>query len=130
MKKKVRVPFVRISEAMREWSSALGAELTTWPSVTSRLMFGMTVFYRKRLIFAALPRTRCFETPHSIAFKLYNKTPRTLRMLESDHRIAGTLRPDAKWITLELSSDKDLGGALKWLDFAYRACLSAGNSKR
>jgi len=115
---------------MREWSSALGTELITWPSVTSRPMFGMTVFYRKRIIFAALPRTRCFETPHSIAFKLYNKTPHTLRMLESDHRIAGTLRPKASWITLELSSDKDLGGALKWLDLAYRACLSPGNSKR
>ncbi len=102
----------------------LGAELLTWPSVTSRLMFGMTVFYRKGAIFAALPRTRCFETPNSIAFKLYDKSSRIRKMLESDARIANTLRPDARWITFELASDKDLAGALKWFDVAYRACSS------
>jgi hypothetical protein len=124
LKRKARPAFVRISDAMKEWSSVLGAELLTWPSVTSRLMFGMTVFYRRGAIFAALPRTRCFETSNSIAFKLYDKSPRIRKLLESDPRIANTLRPDARWITLELASDKDLAGALKWFDVAYRACSS------
>ena len=129
MKRKVRIPFVRISDAMRHWSSALGAELTTWPSVTSRSMFGMTVFYRKGVVFAALPRTRCFETPQSVAFKLKAKTPRMRTRLASDPRIAPTLRPNASWITLELGSDNDLAGALEWFDVAYRAA-SKSNSKR
>jgi len=129
LKRKVRIPFVRISDAMRHWSSALGAELITWPSVTSRPMFGMTVFYRKGVVFAALPRTRCFETPQSIAFKLKAKTPHMRKMLASDPRIAPTLRPDANWITLELGSDKDLAGALEWFDVAYRAASSKSSSK-
>ena len=92
-------------------------------------MFGMTVFYCKGVVFAALPRTRCFETPQSIAFKLKAKTSRMRTMLASDPRIAPTLRPDANWITLELGSDKDLAGALEWFDVAYRAA-SKSNSKR
>ena len=114
---------------MRQWSSALGAELITWPSVTSRPMFGMTAFYRKGVVFAALPRTRCFETPQSVAFKLKAKTPRMRTRLASDPRIAPTLRPNASWITLELGSDNDLAGALEWFDVAYRAA-SKSNSKR
>jgi alpha-beta hydrolase superfamily lysophospholipase len=113
---------------MKAWSSLLGGELLTWASVTPRLMFGMTVFYRKGAIFAALPRTRCFETPNSVAFKLRDKTPRVRKMLESDPRIAAPSRPDANWITFELESDKDLAGALKWFDVAYHAC-SAGPRK-
>lgn len=40
------------------------------PHVTSKLMFGMKVFYRNAVIFAALPRTLGFETPYCVAFKL------------------------------------------------------------
>lgn len=126
---KPRPVFVRISDAMREWSSALGAELDSWPSVTSRPMFGMTVFYRKGVVFAALPRTRCFATPQSVAFKLHRRTPRLRKKLESDRRIADTLRPDANWITLELGGDKDLAAALEWFDVAYRTCASKPRSK-
>jgi hypothetical protein len=93
-------------------------------------MFGMTVYYRKGIIFAALPRTRCFETPNSVAFKLNQKTMRTRKRLESDPRIGTTLRPNAKWITFELTGNKDLAGALKWFDVAYGGCSSKARSKR
>lgn len=114
---------------MKEWSALLGTELASWPWVTSRRMFGMTVFYRKGVIFAALPRTRSFETPHSVAFKLLRPTPRILKILEADPRIANPLREEAKWISLELTGEKDLADALKWFDLAYRNCLSKNNSK-
>lgn len=114
---------------MKEWSALLGTELASWPGVTSRRMFGMTVFYRKGVIFAALPRTRSFGTPHSVAFKLLRPTPRILKILEADPRIANPLREEAKWISLELTSEKDLADALKWFDLAYRNCLSKNNSK-
>lgn len=93
-------------------------------------MFGMTVYYRKGMIFAALPRTRSFATPRSVAFKLHRKTRRILSMLQADSRIANPRQEDGRWISLELTSEKDLADALKWFDLAYRTCLSSNNSKK
>ena len=124
-----RPKFARVSEAMKEWSGLLVAELGSWPSITSRRMFGMTVFYRAGVVFAALPLTRAFENAQSIAFKLYRKTPRIQKMLEGDPRLRGSFREEGKWIALELESEKDLADALKWFDLAYRTCLSRNNSK-
>lgn len=129
MKRETRPKLAVVSEQVKEWSALLGTELASWPAVTSRRMFGMTVFYRKGVIFAALPGTRAFNTPHSVAFKLHRKTPRTLKLLEADPRIAHPLREDATWISLELTDEKDLAIALKWFDLAYRNCLSKNNSK-
>jgi hypothetical protein len=124
-----RPKFARVSEPMKEWSALLGTELASWPAVSSRRMFGMTVFYRKGVIFAALPRTRSFATPQSVAFKLLRPSRRILKMLENDSRITHPLREKAKWISLELAGEKDLADAIKWFDFAYRNCLSNNNSK-
>ncbi len=115
---------------MKQWSALLGAELVSWPSVASRRMFGMTVYYRGKTIFAALPRTRAFATPQSVAFKVYRKTPRIQSMLEADPRILGPLKDEAKWITLELESEKDLAEALKWFDLAYRMCVTGNHPKK
>ena len=92
-------------------------------------MFGMTVFYRAGVVFAALPLTRAFENAQSIAFKLYRKTARVQKMLEADPRVRGSLREEGKWIALELESEKDLADALKWFGLAYHTCLSSNNSK-
>jgi len=99
-------------------------------------MFGMTVAYRKGAVFAALPRTRAFETSRSVAFKLYKETSKVRTMLESDSRITTkTVKPHGSWIPLELSGDNDLADALKWFELAYRTCLPgdrrdrAGSSK-
>jgi hypothetical protein len=114
---------------MKEWSDFMGAELSSWPAVTSRRMFGMTVYYRKGVIFAALPRTRSFGTPTSVAFKLYRKSTSIRRTLMQDSRISSALDENAKWISFELGDAKDFNDALKWLDLAYRTCLSNNNSK-
>lgn len=126
---KERPRFAKASEQMKEWAGALGAEMLTWPQVTARVMFGMTAYYRKGAVFAALPRTRAFETPNSIAFKLYRKTPQIRKALAADPRINPAWQ-EARWIALELHDEKDLGGALKWFELAYRACLSRTNSRR
>ena len=126
---KRRPQFARISEEMKQWSALLEAELAAWPAVTTRRMFGMLAFYRRGKVFAALPRTRCFETPRSVAFKLPRKTPQTLKRLRSDERILTTWNQDSKWIAYELNSAQDLKDALQWFDLAYRNCLSANNSK-
>jgi hypothetical protein len=127
---KVRPQFARVSDAMKEWSVLLGAELESWPYVTSRRMFGMTVFYRQSIIFAALPRTKAFTTPHSIAFKLHRKTPAILRRLAADPRIGNPSREGATWISREIEDEKDLKNALEWLALAYRLCVSRNNSKK
>src|SRR5262249_36691332 len=105
---------------MKEWSALLGTELSSWPAVTSRRMFGMTAFYRKRKIFAVLPRTKAFGESQSIGFKMERKTPQILKQMAADPRIV--LREDAKWISLEIVDEKGLKNALKWLDLAYREC--------
>jgi len=125
---KRRPHFARISEEMKHWSALLEAEVSQWPAVTTRRMFGMLGVYRKGKIFAALPRTRCFETPRSVAFKLGRKTPRMVKRLQSDSRISPTWSQDSKWIAYEVSSTHDLKDALKWFDLAYRNCLSNNNS--
>ena len=126
---KTRPRFAPISEEMKHWSVLLEAEISTWAGVTTRRMFGMLALYRKGKIFAALPRTRCFETPRSIAFKLDPKTPRTVKLLQADARIPSARREEGRWISFEVSSTDDLKDALKWFDLAYRTCLSKNNSK-
>src|SRR5262245_30260845 len=118
--RKPRPKLAPVSEGMKEWSALLGTELASWPAVTSRRMFGMTAFYRKKEIFAVLPRTRTFGESQSIGFKLERKTPQIRKRLAADQRIA--LREDAKWLSLEVRDQKDLKNALEWLDLAYRAC--------
>jgi len=109
---------------MKEWSVLLGAELGSWPAVTSRNMFGMTVFYRKDKVFAALPRTKTFTSPNSIAFKLYRKSPQTKKMLAGDPRITDRHKEDGSWTSFELGSEKHLSDALQWLQHAFAKALS------
>ncbi|HLW51803.1 MAG TPA: hypothetical protein VKW06_03080 [Candidatus Angelobacter sp.] len=119
---KDRLKFVKITEQMKHWSAALGGELLQWENVTAKRMFGMTVYFREDVIFAALPLTRAFETPTSIAFKIYKKNPDTLRKLKTDPLIVRAKVENPKWIVLELREEKDLGKALQWLSVAYGEC--------
>ena len=119
--KKERPKFALASEQMKEWSAMLGTELCQWPAVTSKQMFGMTVFYRKGKVFGALPRTKTFATPNSIAFKLYRKTPQMIKMLRADTRITDRHKEHGSWVSFELGGDQHLNDALRWLEQAYSA---------
>src|SRR5918996_4122432 len=92
---------------MQRWSAALGDEISTWPQVTSRPMFGMLAFYRAKQIFAALPRTRAVETPYSLMVKL----PQT-----GGKRLIKGTGPGAGWTTFEMTSEADLAEALRLLE--------------
>jgi hypothetical protein len=111
----------KVSEEMKAWSAALGAEIEGWPQVSLRSFFGFTALYRKDKIFAALPRTRAWGTANSLAFKLEVATPALQSRLEKDPRIGLTLMQKTRWFTFELSSDADLHDALDWLGRAYEA---------
>ena len=119
--KQPRPRLPKVSEEMKAWSAALAAEVTTWPGVTTRPMFGLTALYRRGKIFAVLPRTRGMETPNSLAFKLESAGPRTLARARRDPRIGFTDALKTHWLTFEVTSDADLRPALDWLGRAYEA---------
>jgi hypothetical protein len=106
-----------ISEEMKLWSAMLKTELTGWPQVTSRPMFGMSGFYRRKKIFAALPVTRGFDTPSSIIFR-FDPMPADLNQRAfKEPRIT----PGTRWFSFEVQSTVDLRDALWWLNQAYEA---------
>lgn len=120
LKKRPRLE--KTSEQMKEWSSLLGQELKSWPGVTSRNMFGMTVFYRKGVIFAALPRTRSFETPNAVAFKLHRASAETIRRLRASASITLHSGGEKGWISFEMEDSGDVDAALAWLLRAHESC--------
>lgn len=99
-------------------------ELSTWPHVTSRPMFGLIGFYRKGVIFAALPRSRALSNPSSFIFKFDPMPPALLRLAKKDSRITGERQlAGAKWHRFELNSEEDIRDAIWWLNQAYEATM-------
>ena len=119
--KPVRPKFAIISEEMKAWAAALGAEMEAWPRVTTRPMFGFTAFYFGKRIFAILPRTRGMGSPNSLAFKLEGAGPRVLASLRKESRISTTVMQARRWFVFEVASESDLRDALRWLSRAYNA---------
>jgi hypothetical protein len=99
----------RVAEEVKPMVEFLERELTSWPHVTTKPMFGMVGLYRKKKIFAALPRTRALGTKHAILCKL----PRDKQ----------TGKPGKGWKTVELFSDRDLREALRLLNRAYEQAV-------
>jgi len=117
-----RPKLLRISEEMRQWSAMLDQELSSWPRVTSRPMFGLIGFYHRGAIFAALPRTRALSTPSSFSFKIDSLSPALSRRARKDPRIGSERKSlDATWHSFELNTMGDLRDALWWLNRAYQA---------
>lgn len=121
--KKPRPKLPAVSEQMKAWSAVLAAEVETWPAVTARPMFGFTALYRRKRIFAVVPRTRGMETPNSLAFKLLAPSPRMMTRLRNEQRVRSTVMHKSRWFTFELFSDRDLRDALDWLSRAYETAV-------
>jgi hypothetical protein len=119
--KQPRPRLPKVSEEMKAWSAALAAEVTTWPSVTTRPMFGLTALYRRGKIFAVLPQTRGMESANALALKLGPAGFRVLARAQQDPRIGFTGALKTRWLTFEVTSDADLRAALDWLSRAYEA---------
>jgi hypothetical protein len=122
---RLRLPAV--SEEMKAWSAALGAEAAAWPQVSMRSFFGLNALYRRDKIFALLPRTRAMGSPNTLVFKFETLPPKLRARLEHDPRVGTTEMRAARWQTFELASDSDLHDALAWLGRAYEA---AGKGKK
>ena len=118
--KRARPKLPHASEEMKQWSAMLAQELSTWPKVASRPMFGFQGFYRGRRIFAALPVTRSINTPNAFMFRIKPMPAELLQRAKTDSRmnIEGRV-PGAKWFHFEVSAEADLRDALWWLNQAY-----------
>jgi len=100
----------KIGPDMERWCALLEAEVSRWPQVTSRPMFGMTALYRAKQIFAAIPRTRAARTAFSLLIKLPGVR---------DERLIADSGPGAGWARFEMAVDADISEALRWLERAY-----------
>ena len=108
------------SEEMKRWSALLGTELSTWPKVMARPMFGLRGFYRGKKIFAALPVTRGIRDPNALIFRIQPMPADLLERARNDARIDTESRvPSAKWFLFQLHSEADFRDALWWLNQAY-----------
>jgi len=119
--KRARPKMPPISEEMKQWSAMLGKELSGWPQVSSRPMFGMLGFYRRKKIFAALPVSRAIGSPSSLIFR-FDPMPADLqrRALKESRITPDNETPGARrWFSFEIDSTADLRDALWWLNQAY-----------
>lgn len=104
-----------ISEEMKQWSAMLKTEVSGWPQISTKPMFGMMGLYRRKKIFGGLPVTRGFDTPNSVIFR-FDPMPQDLEQrAQKDSRIA----PGKRWFSFNMSSGEDLRDALWWLNQAY-----------
>ena len=105
-----RPKLFKIDAEMQRWCALLGEEVSVWPEVSAKPMFGMTGFYHGPHIFAAIPRTRAAQTARSVLIKLPGV---------SDKRLKPGSGPGSGWVTFELESSNDINEALLWLERAY-----------
>jgi hypothetical protein len=124
--KKVRAPqktipkFFVVDEEMKHCAALLESEVTTWPGVTTKPMFGMASFFRKKSIFAAVPRTRTLRSANSIILKFSPVPASLVEKIKTESRIADRAPgPGAGWHAFELTSNEDIKDALVWLNHAY-----------
>ena len=111
---------LRVSEETKQLSAMLGTELSTWPRVTTRPMFGLRGFYRGKKIFAALPVTHTIKNPSSFIFRIEPLPAKLLERAKKEPRVdTENVGPSAKWLSYLLKSEADVRDALWWLNQAY-----------
>jgi hypothetical protein len=120
-----RPAFFRPSDEMRRIAVMLGAELEPLRDVSTKPMFGLVGYYRGGVIFAALPRTRALGSVNSIIFKLNAAPQRVLDRARQDPRIRISHKGKAGWQSLEISSERDIADAQRWLLEAWRYAVKA-----
>jgi hypothetical protein len=74
----------------------LAEELTAWPGVRMRSMFGLRAFYRGERIFAMLPHKRSLERSNTFGYKV-----------------------GSKWRLFEVDEAAQIGGAVERLAHAF-----------
>src|SRR5712691_5795393 len=92
-----------IDDEMKELSAMLEKEVSDWPGVSKKPMFGYHGLYRDGAIFAALPRSRAMKSPRSIMFKLASMSPAIVDAAKKDSRVDTNSRvPSPGWFMFEM----------------------------
>ena len=115
--------FHKLSPDMQRWSAMLAEELQQWPGVTTKPMFGFTGFYRGKIIFAAVPKTRALGSPDSVIFKLPEGSKWRAEAAK-DTRVQQESMETHKWFPFEIGSEADLRDALLWFERAFQSAKS------
>jgi hypothetical protein len=111
-----------VDDEMRELSAMLEREVSTWPGISKRPMFGYQGLYRDSVIFAALPRSRAMNSPRSIMFKLTAMSQALLNSVNKNSRVNALSRvPGPGWFLFEMDEATATQSALGWLGHAYEA---------
>jgi hypothetical protein len=111
-----------IDDEMKQLSAMLEKEVSDWPGVTKRPMFGFQSLYRDGVIFAALPRSRAMKSPRCIIFKFSSVSPAILDSAKKDSRVdAISSMPGSGWFAFEMEEVSATRSALGWLGRAYEA---------
>ena len=111
-----------VDDEMKEFSAMLEKEVSDWPGVSMRPMFGYQGLYRNGEIFAALPRSRAMKSPRSLMFKFASMSSALLDSTKKDSRIdtiSGV--PGPGWFLFDLHEASASKDALGWLGRAYEA---------
>ena len=127
--KRPRPRMFRTTDEMRRISAVLGAELESFPDVSTKPMFGFTGYYRDGLIFAALPKTRALGSANSLIFKLNAAPDRVLQRARQDSRITISRKGMKGWQSLEIASEHDIADAQRWLIEAWRYAVKVKSKK-
>jgi hypothetical protein len=112
--------FHKLSPEMERWSATLAQELTQWPGVRTKPMFGLTSFYRGKTIFAAVPKSRALGSPTSVIFKIPEGS-KWRGEASNDVRVQSENMQTHKWFQFEIGDERDLRGALLWFERAFQS---------
>ena len=104
--KKDRPKLPSVSEGMRRTFALIAEEVSTWPGVTTKLMFGFRAIYHDGVVFAMLPDKRSLEVADAIAYK-----------------------EGKEWKALEVKDEEGIRGALAVLESAYATALRSSDSR-
>jgi hypothetical protein len=121
--KRSKMPkFFAIDDEMKELSAMLETEVSDWPGISKKPMFGYQGLYRDGAIFAALPRSRAMKSPRSIMFKFASVSRAILESVKKESRVDPVSgMSGAGWFFFELDAPSAMQGALGWLGRAYQA---------
>lgn len=117
-----RPPMVPASEELRTFVVAMEREVSSWPQVQLKPMFGMTAIYRRGTIFGLLPKTRSIHSGDQVWLKFAKRSPALKNKLAAERRILPPSKPKgAQWYTLSEVKPEDFSLTVEWLARAHSA---------
>jgi hypothetical protein len=113
---------VPASEELAMLVAALQTEVSSWPGVRLKSMFGMTALYRGGKIFGLLPKTRNLRAADHVWLKFAKLTPAIQKRIAAEPRMVQPHKPTgAQWYTLTAVSPQSYALVHDWLAIAHRA---------